>query len=152
MSDAVEKKEPTYDEIVKSAKEYFEELKAKIKVSNDELLDQISTNSAQLFAQLERTGQIQAMKKLVAHIALIEKEHEIIKSGINTFVTTDEIKEFIDKVDGRVVNLIELHKYEREVPENVIQKYEKVKHLFTTFFVLFTDYTKEHAKKIAKER
>ncbi len=138
--------------IAVTATQYFTELKAKIQKTNDTVLEDIYNSTYQMFHQMERMGQVDAMKKLYAHLTMLSVEHELLELGVDTFLFIDEVKEFIDKVDHRVVKLIELDRYEREIPEEVIQKFEKVKHLFSKFLVLFTDYTKEHTKKAARER
>ncbi|WP_368900779.1 hypothetical protein [Oceanobacillus oncorhynchi] len=135
-----------------SPSEYFVMVKDKKNKSSDQMLNRVYDNCLNLLNKYKVTGQTSAAKKMIFHLETIEKEREIIKSGINTFVYKDDIEEFIENVANDVVKIIELEKYEREVPDEVIQDFEKVKHLFDQCYVVFTDYTGKIEKQIEKER
>lgn len=117
--------------------EYFKRLKGKRQKVTDEVLTGIYDNCATLMDKYSRT---------------IEKERKVIAKGIDTFVYLEDVQRFVEGVQGRVVKIIELERYEREIPDDVVEAYEKVKDLFSKFVVVFTDYTKEHEKKAKKER
>lgn len=138
--------------VVVSPKEYFNALKSKKQTITDADLDVIYDNCLQLFQKYERAGQLDAMKKLMFHLDVIEKEHQALARGINTFVYLADVKHYVENVQDRVVKIIEIERYEREIPEDIIAAYESVKDLFTKFFIVFTDYTKEHVDKTKKER
>ena len=135
-----------------TASEYFRGLKANKREATDEMLSNIYSNCLSLFDKYERTGQMDAIKKLYVHLEAIEKEHKAIAAGVNLFVYLADVKPLLDRADSRVIRCIDLHKYEREIPDEVVAKYEQVKDIFDRFVVMFTDYTQEHSKKIAKER
>lgn len=134
-----------------SAKEYFEILKSKKQHIDSEKLNNIYDNCLMLLNKYTITGQVDALRKLIFHIESLEAERKILSLGIDTFVYLSDIKEYIGKVPGRVVKIIELHRYEREVPDEIVQSIEKVKDIFSELFVVFTDYTKDHEKKHKKE-
>ena len=131
---------------------YFDQLKCKKQRNSDTQLDVIYSNCMLLMEKYNRTSQIDAMKKLLFHLDTIEKERKAIAAGVDVFVYLEDIKNYISKVGDKVVKIIELDRYEREVPDDVVAKYEKVKDLFTRFIVVFTDYTSQHLDKAKKER
>ena len=45
-----------------------------------------------------------------------------------------------------------LEKYEREIPDEIVEVIKNTKEIFTQMYVLFTDYTGKIEKKIEKER
>ena len=92
------------------------------------------------------------MKKLMFHLECIEKEREIVKMGINTFIYRDDIEEYIDSVAKDTVKIIELENYEREIPDDIVSIIEKVKDKFDQLYVVFTDYTGKVERLIEKER
>ncbi len=132
--------------------EYFTNLKNKKNTITDEELVKIYDNCLELLNKYKITGQTKAMKKLIFHLETIEKEREIIKLGINTFVYRDDIEEYIDNISKDTVKIIELENYEREIPDEIVKAYEKVKDIFSQAYVVFTDYTGKVEKQITKER
>ena len=132
--------------------EYFEIVKSrKQKVSDKDLL-KIYDNCLYLLNKYKITGQILGMKKLLFHLDCIEKEREIVKMGINTFIYRDDIDEYIDHVAKNVVKVIELENYEREIPDEIITIIEKVKDKFDQLYIIFTDYTGKIERQVEKER
>ena len=131
---------------------YFQKLKGKKQKCSDETLNGIYANCLTLMEKYNRTGQIDAMKKLLFHLETIERERKVIAAGIDVFVYLDDIKQYINDVGDKVVKIIELDRYEREVPDEIVAKYEKVKDIFDRFIVVFTDYTKQHTEKTQKAR
>lgn len=92
------------------------------------------------------------MKKLMFVVDMIEKERDAIELGIDTFVYLEDIKEFIANVSDEVVKIIRLEDYPREVPDDIVDEYLKVRDVFDRFYVVFTDYTGEAEKKVEKSR
>ena len=132
-------------------KEYFETLKTKKEEVTDARLQDIYNNAEKMLKGFIVTGQKDAAQKMIYHMETIEKEHELVKLGLTTFVYKKDIVEFIDNVSDDVVKIIELENYERYLPEEAIDAVAKTKHLFTEFFVVFTDYTGETESKVEKE-
>lgn len=135
-----------------NAKEYFDSIKDKKIKTTDEDLKKYYSNAEKLLQKAVISGQIEAMKKLVFHIDTIEKERQLIKLGIDTFIYKDDIEEFIDNVSKNTVKIIELERYEREIPDEAVDAISKTKHLFDKFYVVFTDYTGKVEKQALKER
>jgi hypothetical protein len=132
--------------------EYFNIVKDKKNKINDEELQRIYDNCLTLLNKYKITGQTKAMLKLIFHLETIEKEREIVKAGIDTFVYRDDIEEFIDNIANDAVKIIELERYEREIPDEIVAALEKVKDKFDQFYVVFTDYTGKIERQVEKER
>ena len=132
--------------------QYFNEIKErKHNITDDELV-KVYDNCLELINKYKITGQKKGMKKLMFHLECIEKEREIIKMGINTFIYRDDIEEYIDSVAKDTVKIIELENYEREIPDDIVSIIEKVKDKFDQLYVVFTDYTGKVERQIEKER
>lgn len=132
--------------------EYFEIVKSRKQTITDEDLTRVYDNALELLNKYKITGQTIGLQKLLFHLDTITVEREIVKLGINTFIYRDDIEEYIDSVDKDVVKIIELHNYEREIPDDVVAIIEKVKDKFDALYVLFTDYTGKAERKVEKIR
>ena len=132
--------------------QYFNTIKErKHNITDDELV-KVYDNCLELLNKYKITGQKKGMKKLMFHLECIEKEREIVKMGINTFIYRDDIEEYIDSVAKDTVKIIELENYEREIPDDIVSIIEKVKDKFDQLYVVFTDYTGKVERQIEKER
>ena len=130
-------------------KEYTENKKQSI---TDEELLTIYDNCLELLNTYKVTGQIDGMKKLIFHLECIKTERELVKMGINTFIYRDDIERYIDNVSKNTVKIIELERYERAIPDEIVEVIKKVKDKFDQLYIVFTDYTGEVEKKVRKER
>lgn len=133
-------------------KEYFEILKTKKEEVTDARLQDIYSNAVKMLEGFIITEQQESAKKMIYHMETIEKEHELVKLGVTTFVYKEDVVDFINNISDDVVKVIELKNYQRALPEEAIQAVSKTKHLFDEFFIVFTDYTGEAEKKVKKER
>ena len=132
--------------------EYFEIVKARKQTVTDEDLSKIYDNCLELLNKYKITGQTAGMRKLLFHLESVEAEREIVKMGITTFIYRDDIDEYIDNIAKDTVKIIELERYEREIPDEIVAVIEKVKDKFDQLYVLFTDYTGQVERQVAKER
>ncbi len=132
--------------------QYFDFVKDRKNQVTDDDLDQVYANCLLLIQKFKRTGQKRAMDKLVFHLQCIEKEHALIKLGIDTFIYRSDVEHYIDKVASDAVKIIELERFEREIPDEILEMVEATKELFSKFYVIFTDYTGKLEKEIEKER
>lgn len=135
-----------------SPSKYFEILKDRKRTITDKDLIKFYDNAIALLNKYQTTGQIEGMKKLIFLIETVEKEREIVKLGINTFVYYQDIEDYIDNIAKNVVKIIELERYERDIPDEVVEVISQTKHLFTKFYVVFTDYTGRVERQVEKER
>lgn len=143
--------EKTGKEITPS--EYFDQVKERKKDITDTELDRVYENSLALANKYSITGQKTHLVKLVFLMQCIEKERELIKRGVTTYVEREDIEYFIENVADKVVKVIEMSEYPREIPDEIVESYVKVKDIFDKFYVVFTDYTGKEEKKVeAKKR
>lgn len=132
--------------------EYFEIVKSRKQKITDEDLLRIYDNCLELLNKYKKTGQIVGMRKLLFHLESIEAEREIVRMGITTFIYRDDIDEYIDNIAKDTVKLIELEKYEREIPDDIVAIIEQVRGKFDQLYVLFTDYTGKVERQVEKSR
>lgn len=132
--------------------EYFNSLKDKIQNITDEELVEFYQGCLALVEKYKITGQKRVIQKLRFLVDCIEKERDIIKLGINSFVYREDIEEYIDNISKDVVKIIELENYPREIPDDIVDVISKTKDIFDQFYIVFTDYTGEIEKQISKER
>ena len=132
--------------------EYFEKIKDKKHTIDDEKLRSVYDNCLELINKYKITGQRKAIKKLMFHLDCIEKEREIVKMGITTFIYKDDIEEYIDNVAKDTVKIIELENYEREIPDEIVDVIAATKDKFDQLYIVFTDYTGKVERQIQKER
>lgn len=132
--------------------QYFDMVKERKHTITDEGLLKVYDNCLELLNKYRITGQTSAIKKILFHLDCIEKEREIVKMGINTFIYRDDIEEYIDNVAKNTVKIMELSQYEREIPDDIIDVIAAVKDKFDNLYIVFTDYTGKVERKVEKER
>lgn len=132
--------------------QYFEQVKERKHNITDEELVKVYDNCLELLNKYKITGQKKGMRKLMFHLECIEKEREIVKMGINTFIYRDDIEGYIDTVAKDTVKIIELENYEREIPDEIVEVIAATKDKFDQLYVVFTDYTGKVERQIEKER
>lgn len=132
--------------------EYFEQVKERKHSITDEELLKVYDNCLELLNKYKITGQKKGMRKLLFHLDCIEKEREIVKMGITTFIYRDDIEEYIDTVAKDTVKIIELENYEREIPDEIVEIIGNVKDKFDQLYIVFTDYTGKVERQVQKER
>lgn len=132
--------------------EYFGAIKERKNHITDEELNCVYDNCLELLNKYKITGQQKGMRKLLFHLDCIEKEREIVKAGIDTFVYRDDIEYYIDNVADDVVKIIDIESYEREIPDEIVDIIAKYGSLFDQLYIVFTDYTGEVERKVEEER
>ena len=142
----------TPEEALLTPQQYFDAVKERKSKVTDEQLEAVYENCLELLNKYKITRQYKAAKKLIFHLECIEKEREIVKMGIDTFVYRDDIEYYIDNVASDVVKIIELENYEREIPDEIVEVVSKVKDIFDKLYVVFTDYTGKVERQVEKER
>lgn len=135
-----------------SPDDYFKAVKeARVYVSDRDLLS-VYDNCITLLRKYKITGQESAMRKILFHLSCIDKEFELVKIGINSFVYREDIEFFIDNVKDKVVKIINIENYEREIPYEIVDVIRDVKGIFDKLYIVFTDYTGKEERKVEKER
>lgn len=138
--------------------EYFDAMKEKKNNITSEALKKIYENCMELANKYRITGQIRGLRKILFCMESIEKEQQLVDMGITTFIYKDDIDFYIDTVANtknrteRPIKIIELERYEREIPDEVVQVIDKTKELFDQMYVVYTDYTGKEERKIEAEK
>lgn len=132
--------------------EYFNAVKERKHEITDEILFNTYENCLELINKYVITGQTRGLRKILFCMDSIDKERELVKMGINTFVYRDDIDFYIDKVAKNTVKIIELERYEREIPDEIVEVIAQVKDKFDQLYVVFTDYTGKEERKVEAER
>ena len=142
----------TEEKKVITPSQYFEYLKdAKQEITSEKLKSSI-TAFVQLAQKYNKTGQVEASKKLMYLAEVMKKEEKLVEMGINTFIYKDTIEDYITKVADKTVKIVELPRYMREIPDDIVETVAKVKDIFDELYVVFTDYTGKEERKVEKER
>ena len=93
------------------------------------------------------------LRKLMFIVDCIPKERELLKLGYDIFIYKDDIEEYINSVQNKVIKIIELKNYSREIPDELVDTIERTRDIFNgNFYVLFTDYTGKEERRVEKER
>lgn len=132
--------------------QYFDFIKgAKKTITTDALKNSYET-FVRLAEKYNRLGQVESLKKLSFLADTLVKEEKLIELGITTYVYKDTIEDYITNVADNTVKIVELSRYMREIPDEMVETVEKAKELFDELYVVFTDYTGKEERKIDKER
>lgn len=132
--------------------QYFDYLKgAKNTITTDALKNSFETFVA-LAEKYKKLGQTESLKKLCFLADTLVKEEKLIEMGITTYVYKDVIEDYIENVADQTVKIVELSRYMREIPDELVETVEKSKKLFDELYVVFTDYTGKEERKVEKER
>lgn len=132
--------------------QYFDHLQnAKQNITTDALKESYGV-FLKLAEKYKKLGQKEALKKLCFLANTLQKEEKLIELGITTFIYKDTIEDYIENVADKTVKIIELSRYMREIPDELVDTVEKTSELFDEFYVVFTDYTGVEERKVEKER
>ena len=135
-----------------NSEEYFNILKSHKQTMTEAGLEEFYLNCLMMLEKLKVTNQIEAMQKVIFLIETVEKEKQALNCNINQYILKEHIDKYIEEIADDDVSIIELSRYERIVPDEIIHKVEQCKDIFDNFYVLFTDYSSEHKRKIENER
>lgn len=132
--------------------QYFDFIKGSKKNITTETLKDSYDVYISLAEKYKRLGQIESIKKLAFLAQTVVKEEKLIELGITTYIYKDTIQDYIDNVADKTVKIIELSRYMREVPDELVDVVEKTREIFDEFYVVFTDYTGQEERKVEQER
>ena len=150
MTKKQQEKTETKQEITPS--QYFDFLKDAKKTITTKALQDSYDVFLKLAEKYQKLGQVESMKKLCFLADTLIKEEKLIEIGITTYVYKDTIEDYIENVADKAVKIVELSRYMREIPDELVETVEKSKELFDEFYVVFTDYTGKEERKVEKER
>lgn len=133
---------------------YFERIKNLTHKSTKTDLNKIYENCLTLANKYNITGQIRGLRKILYCMECISKEKQLVDMGIDTFVYKDDVDFYIDHVsqeNGSPVKIIEVRRYEREIPDDIVDVISTVKDIFDELYVVYTDYTDKTDRQIKEE-
>lgn len=129
--------------------EYVKNMKKKFDFDETAL---IIDNALTMIKKCKITGQTEMAKEIAHQANLALRELNAAKKGFDIFVNREDIERYIDKIENKSVKIIEINKYIREIPDDVMDKLEQAIEIFDQLYIMFTDYTMKETKKVAKER
>lgn len=132
--------------------QYFDYLKGAKNTITTEALKNSYGVFISLAEKYKKLGQSESMKKLCFLADVLIKEEKLIEMGITTYVYRDVIEDYIEHVADKTVKIIELSRYMREIPDELVDTIEKSREIFDELYVVFTDYTGKEERKVEKER
>lgn len=132
--------------------QYFDFLKGAKKTITLDSIKKSFDVFIKLGEKYQRLGQVESLKKLCFLADTLQKEEKLIELGVTTYVYKDVIEDYINNVADKTVKIVELSRYMREIPDELIETIEKTKELFDELYVVFTDYTGKEERKVEKER
>lgn len=127
--------------------EFFELVKlAKHSADNDQIRTQLEY-AEKLLKKFKITKQEDAAKKAAFYIDTFMKELKLKELGIVTeFVYAMDVNKFASVTSSRHVVFDYLENYEREIPDDIVDKLEKLDGVFDRYIVMYTDYTQSSTK------
>lgn len=132
--------------------QYFDFIKnAKNNITTDIIKESFGT-FIKLADKYNRLGQKESLKKLCFLADVLQQEEKLINMGITTYIYKDVIEDYIEHVADSTVKIVELARYIREIPDELVEIVEGTKEIFDQFYVVFTDYTGKEERKVEKER
>lgn len=132
--------------------EYFDYVKGlKKKVEYSEY-DIVIDTGLKMLEKTKITGQTEMAKELTHQIELALRELDAAKKGFDVFVDRKDIEKYISKVESKSIKIIELSRYSRDIPDDILDKVSKARDIFDELYIVFTDYSLKETKKVAKER
>lgn len=150
--DVIELGDKIYNEEDITPSIYFDYVKGLKQTLNREEYDIIIDTTLKMLKKTKATGQTAMAKELTHQLELALKELDAAKDGFDIFVNRKDIERYVEKVEEKSVKIIELSKYERDIPDDIMDKLELARKHFDEIYIVFTDYTKKETKKVAKER
>ena len=137
---------------VLSPSEYFEKIKGKMVEETSENVAKIYDVAVKQMKRFIVTGQKTAAKDLYTRCLYLEKEMNLLDTGITKYVERKEIENYIDNVADDCVVVTTMSDYDRIIPDEIIDVVAEVMDIFDEFYIVFTDYTGEKRSKVEKER
>ena len=141
-----------YDKNSVTPSAYFEYVKGmKTKLDREEY-NVLIDNILSMLKKTTITGQTAMAKELTHQFDLAIRELNAADSGFDIFVDRKDIERYITEIEAKSVKIIELENFERDIPDELVDKIIAAKEIFDQIYIVFTDYTKKETKKVAKKR
>jgi hypothetical protein len=132
--------------------QYFDLLKGMKKDITEEDILNVLNNCLELMEKPKKTGQKKMAKKVYEQSQILLKELQAVKAGFNIYILREDILYYIENIAKKTVKIIEMENYERDIPDDVVDKLVEAQPYFDEFFIVFTDYTGEAERTVEKEK
>lgn len=129
--------------------EHVKNMKEKLSAENQNI---IIDSALKMLNKCKITKQTAMAKELTHQVELALQELDILNAGFEIYVSRKNLEKYINHVEGKAVKIIELSEYTREIPDDKLDIIAKASDIFDELYIIFTDYTKKEAKRVAKER
>ena len=134
--------------------DYFNYVKNMKSIADIAEFEKLRDSCMSLLKKSIVTGQKKMAQELTRQYNIVLKELRAIENGYNVIIFRTDVEKYINDLQENPIRIIELENYERDVPDDVIEKIADIKEkkLFDRLYVIFTDYSLKETKKIAKHR
>lgn len=145
---------------IKTPSEYFKYIKNMSEGIKSENLKALYNATASALKTCVITGQRDLAKSLMTKLELLTRERNAVDNGFDQVINRTDLEAWVidiasqakDNKEPNPIHIIELKRYQRMVPDEVIDKVEKARDYFDMLYVAYTDYTGETVRKVEKEK
>lgn len=124
-----------------NAERVFREAKAAVEDKTSSDFDKFLENAAKSHSRAVRNKQWLRASKLSWLIKVAKVERHLESIGITKSISTDMLQDLMRKHPSRVLKIIDVASYEREIPEEISILKQSLEDVFDEFLVLYTDYS-----------
>lgn len=144
--------------------QYFEMLKEMKGSLTTSELENFINSAMDTMETLSITGQKYLADTLMVRLQLALKEYNAVKNGYEQVINRTDLEVWVHDIhkksnkDGdeknatKPIHVIEMERYQRPIPKDVIKKLKDAKKYFEQFYIVFTDYTGESERIVEKEK
>ena len=145
---------------IKTPSEYFKYIKNMSEGIKSENLKALYNATASALKTCVITGQKDLARSLMVKLELLTRERNAVDNGFDQVINRTDLEAWVidiasqakDNKEPNPIHIIELKRYQRMVPDEVIDKVEKARDYFDMLYVAYTDYTGETVRKVEKEK
>jgi uncharacterized FlaG/YvyC family protein len=131
--------------------DFFNKMKDQRHTITKETLDTFYQQGTAEADKFIKTGQREAAEHILYHLNNIRREYTALEAGYDKYVFRDDLEFYIKEVSQKVVKIIDIENFPRSIPDEQALEVMKAKAYFDQLYVVFTDYTGEVERKIAKK-
>lgn len=145
---------------IKTPSEYFKYIKNMSEGIKSENLKALYNATASALKTCVITGQKDLARSLMVKLELLTRERNAVDNGFDQVINRTDLEAWVidiasqakDNNEPNPIHIIELKRYQRMIPDEVIDKVEKARDYFDILYVAYTDYTGETVRKVEKEK
>lgn len=139
-------------ELTATPSEFFNRVKDSINTLDKIQLQHYLSAAHKILEKAKQTGQRSLAHRLEFKINTLKIEMALNNLGVNKYVNRDDILNYMDNVEHRVVKLAEVKDYLREIPDEAIEIMKRTTGYFSDYLILYTDYTDELGKQVEQKK